>query len=328
MARNIESKLTFNTSETKAFDAIAETIVGRNKGFAAQDKNFLSIKVRDLDSVKVNELFERHLISKELLANKKNSWIVIRKDNKVCVMLGEEDHIRIQSIHVGMALRQAFGESKGISDDIASEHKLAFRDDFGYLTSCPTNLGCAMRASVMIFLPALTLTGQIDSVIGHVMEALENDRVTVRGVYGEGSEAGGHMYQISNQACLGMSEQAIIESVEEIAIQIAKVEVEVQQEWFANDPDWIIDQVNRSWALLTNSLIMSTSEAVDHLAMIKLGTCLGIIRLKNNKVLDDLFFNIQPATLVSQKNNTVTVRERDKIRAAKISGELRALRIN
>lgn len=324
IARNLESALTFDTSEVRAFDAIADTIVRRNKDFASIDLSFLSIRVRELDSVKVSELFERHLISKELLANKKNSWIVIRKDNKVCVMLGEEDHIRIQSIHTGMALRQAFKESKIIADDIAAEHKLAFRDDFGYLTSCPTNLGCGMRASAMMFLPALTLTGQI----GEIVEQLQDERITVRGVYGEGSEAGGYMYQISNQACLGMSEQSIIENVENIAMQIAQMEIKVQQELFLGDPDEIMDQVNRSWGILTNALIISTSEAVDHLAMLKLGACLEIIRLKNNKVLDDLFFNIQPATLVTHRNNPLSVRERDKIRAAKISGELRALRVN
>jgi len=317
IARNLESTLTFDTSETRAFDAVAQTIVNRNKGFA-------STKVRDLSPDMVKALFEQHLISKDLLANKKNSWIVIRTaDNKVCVMLGEEDHIRVQTILPGLLLRKAFEESKKITDDISAEHKLAFRDDFGYLTSCPTNLGCGMRASAMLFLPALTITGHVDGII----EQLRDERITVRGVYGEGSEAGGHMYQISNQACLGISEQSIIENVENFAIQIAKKEIEVQQELFTSDPDWVLDQIQRSWGILTNALMITTSEAVDHLAMLKLGACLDIIRFKNNRILDDLFFIIQPATLVTQETRAASVRERDKIRAAKVSKMLREARI-
>jgi len=316
-ARNLDSNLTFNTSEIRAFDAVAETIVGRNKGFA-------STKVRDLAPDMAKALFEQHLVSKELLANKKNSWIVIRTtDNRVCVMLGEEDHIRIQSIHQGLDLRRGFADGKKIADDIAAEHPIAFRDDFGYLTSCPTNLGCAMRASVMMFLPALTLTNQVSAI----EDQLRDERITVRGVYGEGSEAGGYMYQISNQACLGMCEQSILENVEAFAIQIAKIELELQQKLFKDDPDGIVDQVCRSWGILTNAVMISTSEAVDHLAMLKLGACLDIIALKNNRLLDDLFFTVQPATMATQETRAANVRERDKLRAAKISEVLRTSRI-
>jgi protein arginine kinase len=316
IARNLESAMTFDTTEKRAFNTVADTIVRNNKDFVAE-------KVSVIAPGMVRALFEQHLISKELLENKANSWIVVRKDNKVCVMLGEEDHIRIQSIHRGMELRRAFTESMKIADSIASEHKLAFRDDFGYLTSCPTNIGCGMRASVMIFLPALSITNQISDIV----ERLRDERITVRGVYGEGSEAGGYMYQISNQACLGMSEQSIIENVESIALQIAKIEIELQQKMFKDDPEWIVDQVYRSWGILTNALMISTSEAVDHLAMLKLGNCLGIIGLKNNRVLDDLFFTIQPATIITQDDRASSMRERDKVRAAKISQDLRALRI-
>jgi len=316
IARNLDSRLTFNTSEAGAFNAVAETIKRRNK-------DFLGVEVKGLSSEMAKSLFERHLISKELLKNKKNSLIVVRKDNKVCVMLGEEDHIRIQSIHTGLAVRRAYDDSKNVADDIAAEHKLAFRDDFGFLTSCLTNLGCAMRASVMIFLPALTLTGNIDSI----EERFRNERITVRGLYGEGSEAGGYMYQISNQACLGMSEQSIIENVEAVAIQLSKMELELQQRLFQDDPDAITDQVYRSWGILTNALVLSSSEAVDHLAMLKLGACLDIIRLKNNQELDNLFFLIQPATLVTQDDRASSVSARDKIRAAKVSEVLRHSRI-
>jgi protein arginine kinase len=316
VARNLESNLTFDTGEAGAFDGVAKTL-------AAKNKDFFATQVKELKPDMAKALFEQHLISKELLANQKNSWIVVRKDNKVCVMLGEEDHIRIQSTHQGMALRLAAEEGKQIADDIASEHKLAFREGFGYLTSCPTNLGCGMRASVMMFLPALSMTGQINGIIGQ----LRGKRITVRGVYGEGSSASGYMYQISNQACLGMSEQAIIENVEKIALQVAHTEIELQKRILCENHDWVIDQVHRSWGLLTNAYIMTTGEAVDHLAMLKLGACLGIIQFKNNRLLDEWFFTIRPSTLISQDDRATSVNERDKIRAATLGEKLRAARI-
>jgi protein arginine kinase len=293
LARNLEG-LPFKTARPNAFDAVAATIKARNKGF-------LSTPISDLGPDMATALFEQHLISKNLLENKVNSLIVVKTadgkggrevkaGNPVCVMLGEEDHIRIQAIQTGLNLSAAFEEAKKIADDIAHEHDVAFRADFGYLTSCPTNLGTAMRASVMLFLPALTMTHQIDEIVNQ----LRDRRITVRGVYGEGSAAGGNMYQISNQACLGMSEQQILENVQAIAIQIAKIELNLQAKLYKSDPDGIVDQVFRSWGVLTNAFMLSSAEAMDHLAFLKLGATLGIIDFKNNRILDDLFFIIQP----------------------------------
>ena len=324
LARNLEGGITFKTNARNAFDGLAETIKKRNK-------NFISTRVADLGDDMAKALFEQHLISKELLANKVNSCIVVKNDNTVCVMLGEEDHIRIQSIQTGLALKTAFEEARKIADDIACEHEIAYRTDFGYLTSCPTNLGCAMRASVMIFLPALTITGQIKEVIDTITKQLENrrmnGRITVRGVYGEGTESAGNMYQISNQACLGLSEQEIVQQVEALAIQLAKVELKLQQEIHKQDPDYITDKIMRSWGILTNAFMLSSAEAVEHLAYLKLGTCLGIIEFKNNRILDDWFFIVQPATLTVQDDRASSVTERDKMRAKNVAKMLRDSRI-
>lgn len=315
LARNI-SGVPFKTKTRGAFDAIAETIKLNNR-------NFLSTRIQDLAPEMSKALFEQHLISKELLANKVNSVIVVKNNNKVCVMLGEEDHVRIQALETGLNLMTCFEEAKKIADDIAANHKVAFNADFGYITSCPTNLGCGMRASVMMFLPALTITRQIDSVIDDLADA----RITVRGVYGEGSATQGSMYQISNQACLGMSEQQILENVQSVVIGLATAELESQHHLFSKAPDEIIDQVSRAYGILTNAHMLSSAEAVDHLAFLKLGACLEIIRFKNNRILDDLFFIVQPATLATQDERAQSVKERDKIRASRVAEVLRTSRI-
>jgi protein arginine kinase len=313
LARNLEG-IPFKSRKEGAFDNIAETIKRHNKGYVSR-------AISQLSDDMATALFEQHHISKELLGSK-NGVVVASPDNKTYTMLGEEDHVRIQTIEVGLNLSNAFEASKKIADDIALEHDVAFRDDFGYLTSCPTNLGCGMRASVMMFLPALTMTKQIS----HVIDELYDQRITVRGVYGEGSEAGGNMYQISNQACLGMSEQKILDNVQKIAMQIAKIELTLQARLYKDDPDDIINQVLRSWGILTNAHMISSGEAVEHLALLKLGSCLEIISFKNNRILDDLFFIIQPATLTAQ-DKASNVRERDKIRAQKVSDILMKARI-
>jgi protein arginine kinase len=308
--------LPFKTKKQGAFDAVAETIKSKNK-------NFLSTSIRDLGSDMAKALFEQHLISKEFLANRSNGVIVVKNNNKVCIMLGEEDHMRIQTIELGFALETAYDESFKIAGDIAGAHEIAYRNDIGYLTSCPTNLGCAMRASVMVFLPALTMTGQIDGII----DKLSNQRITVRGVYGEGSSAVGNMYQISNQACLGLSESQILENVKNVTLQIVKIELELQRKLYKNSPDEIIDQVFRAYGLLTSAYMLSSAEAVENLASLKLGACLDIIKFKNNRILDDLFFIIQPATLQSQDDRANTAVARDKIRAQKVADYLRTSRI-
>ena len=321
LARNLDNGLTFKTNKKGAFDELAQTIKSRNK-------DFVFTRVEDLGRDMAKALYEQHLISKELLENKVNSCIVVRKDNKVCVMLGEEDHMRIQSIQTGLSLQTAYDDVKKIADDLEQEHKIAFCEEFGYITSCPTNLGCGMRASVMMFLPALELSGSIDDVIYGILGKMNaRGRVTVRGVYGEGSDAGGHMYQISNQACLGMTEQEILGIVETLTVQIAKAELEKQKEIYRADPDFLVDRIMRSWGLLTNAHMLSSDEAVGNLAYLKLGACLGIVEFKNNRILDDWFFMVQPATLTTQDDRASSVRSRDKIRAQKVAEVLRSSRI-
>jgi protein arginine kinase len=321
-ARNIEN-LPFKIKKPDVFSGIADTIKTKNP-------NFVSANIDQISKCQAQAIYEQHLISREFLSNK-NGIIVTRDDSnekqkparqQVCVMLGEEDHIRIQVIELGMSLDSAYKTAKKISNDIEAEHKIAKSAELGYLTSCPTNLGTAMRASVMMFLPALTMTGQINMAINN----LRNMRIAVRGVYGEGSGASGHMYQISNQACLEMDESEILKKVEGIAVKLANDEIELQKALFKEQGDWVIDNVMRSFGALTHAYMISSDEAIGHLAWLKFGDCLGIIKFKP-RVLDDLFFVTKPFTLLSQHEKAEDTITRDKLRAKKIADILRTSRI-
>jgi protein arginine kinase len=316
LARNLED-IPFKTKTKGIFNGIADTICKHNK-------HFVSTPAAKLSPEMSQALFEQHLVSRELLASIDTSVIVASPDNKVVIMLGEEDHIRIQSLQTGADLATAYDNAKKIDGDIVREHSIAWRKDFGFLTSCPTNLGAGMRSSVMIFLPALTITGQIELLA----EQLSNARLTVRGVYGEGGEIeGGYMYQISNQACIDMTEKQILDMVKSVTVQIAKFEIEAQNQIYRENPDEIIDAVMRSWGILTNAYMLSTSDAVEHLAKLKLGACLGIVKFKNQRILDDLFFIIRPATMATADARAGDTTERDKIRAKRVAEYLKSQRV-
>ena len=318
LARNLEG-IPFKTKEAGALSSVAETIKKSDPGFSVE-------RISELGAAKSQALFEQHLISRELLENK-NGIALLRageenNTKRICVMIGEEDHIRVQVIDLGLNLRGIFDSAFTISNEINKKHNVAFSNEIGYLTSCPTNLGTGMRASVMLFLPALTKTGRIDAIAN----MLRADHITVRGTHGEGSEAGGYMYQISNQSCLGMSEQQILEKVERVAVELAQLELTLHAELMKNNPDEIKNQVMISLGILTHAHMISSAQAVDNLAWLKLGDCLGIVRFKK-RILDDLFFIIQPATLAIENEKAGKVVERDKLRASKIARILNSSRI-
>jgi len=317
LARNLQG-VPFKPNGTDAFVDLSTSIKNGFPGFA-------SVRVDQLDPSVATALFEQHLISREILKNKKSGMIVTREADggrlRACVMLGEEDHARIQVIQTGMALDSAYELAKSVAVKIEEEHKIARDEKLGFLTSCPTNLGTAMRASVMLFLPALSLTGRINQIISE----LKGHKIVVRGVYGEGSEATGYMYQISNQACLGMTEDSILKKVTEITTQLCNIELNLQKELYAKNRDDLIDQVQRAFGLLTHAHKISSDEATENLAWLKLGDCLGIFKFKP-RILDDLFFVIKPASLSSQNEKAKEILERDKMRATKLATTLKSSR--
>jgi protein arginine kinase len=320
LARNIDG-IPFENHDKKLFEQIAESIKAKNP-------RYFSCPLSELDSTTQNGLFEQHIISKDFLNNTETGIIVTRNDNKISIMLGEEDHIRIQSIDSGLNLPAVYKIAKEIADKLPLDFRIAYDKDLGFLTKCPTNLGGGLRASVMIYLPALTLTGEIQKAFANIN--INGDKITIRGVYGEGSKSFGCIYQISNQNCLFLNDQEILSLVNSAVNKIASIEFNLQSRLFKETPDEIIDKIMRAWGILTNARLISNREAGEQLVWIKLGVCLKILAFKNDRIIDDLFFITKPATLITNARAIdcgLSVADRDKLRADQIREKLLSFRI-
>lgn len=262
-------------------------------------------------------LQEKHLISPDLLEECPFGSVLISADENVSVMVNEEDHIREQVILSGLALDQAYDRVCRIDDALGKNIKFAFDNRFGYLTSCATNLGTGMRASVMMFLPALTLQNMMDGCITDVGRL----NMTVRGVYGEGSKADGYLYQISNQRTLGVKEIDIIDSVKGAINHIVDAELRARQ-LLKRDESELKDGIYRAWGIANNAYKLSTAEAMQFLAMIRLGGYYGYIDIGDEKEFQDLVTSCQPANMQRLGGNEMSVDERDAFRARHIAAAL------
>ena len=271
------------------------------------DMRFIS----QMDEVEKRAYLERHLISLDLLQNNRLGAVMVNKDESLSIMLNEEDHIREQSIVKGLDLTKAYKKIRRIDDKIISQVELAYDDHFGFLTSCPTNVGTGMRASVMMFLPALSRTGRISALI----EALEKRKMTVRGIYGEGSSSSGYMYQISNRTSLGYSEEDIIESVHKSVISVCQLENKEREVLFNTNKTAYTDRIMRSKGILTNAYILSTKEFFERFADVKTGVALGIIECADVEKLDDFLVDVLPGNLIKKAGRQMRERERDIYRA-------------
>lgn len=280
--------------------------------------NFLSLKELSLNEC--NALFEQHLISKELIENKDISGIAISEDEKMIVMVNEEDHIREQCIESGFNLYKPYRRLSKIDDEILSALPIAYDDDLGFITASPANLGTGMRASVMLFLPAIDLCGKIDELVSRAKE----NGLTIRGIYGEGSRALGYFYQISNQGSLGLSEDEIIDKVSDFIYSVCNLEEELRQSLIENEFAKYKDQALRSYGILCNCYSLEEEEMFEHLANIKLGQALGFLDIKANDKFQKLFYEGLSANL-----NVIfeffNEKEENIIRAEYISNKVKEL---
>lgn len=275
----------------------------------------------DMDSVSQLDgtiLQEKHLISPDLLTECPYGSVFISADECVSVMVNEEDHIREQVILRGLSLDQAYDRVNKIDDLLSKNIKFAYSPRFGYLTACATNLGTGMRASVMMFLPALTIQNRIDSCINDVGRL----NMTVRGVYGEGSNADGYLYQISNQRSLGINERDILDSVKSAINFILDSELRARQLLKQNENE-LKDKIYRAWGVAGNAYKLSTAEAMQLLAMISLGDYYGYIRINDHEGFQRLITHCQPANMQRLSGRNLSVEERDVFRARYVATELK-----
>jgi len=286
-------------------------------------KDAFSQELADLSSVQKQVLVERHLISREHAARSDGSAAVIERRQSLSLMLNEEDHLRMQSIRPGLNLRQAY-ECLAENDDILEQSlDIAFDRDLGYLTTCPTNLGTGMRASAMLHLPGLVIGDQI----GPVLQAVAKLGLAVRGLYGEGTESLGNLYQISNQSTLGESEDTIIRKLERVIGEVATHERNARDKLLEEDPEMVHDKIGRAYGVLRHAWIIDSKEALTHLSLLRLGGDLGFFPANTMKMCDTLLMDIQPAHLQLHSGRKLSPEERDAIRAEIVRSRLQSLPI-
>ena len=256
--------------------------------------------MRDLSKNARGVLVEQHLISPELAA-KDGGAVLLFEEGSASVMVGEEDHLRIQAMRPGLQLNEAIAQADRIDRTLERGERFAFDRSWGYLTACPTNTGTGMRASVMLHLAALTMLHQT----GQVIRAVSQLGLTVRGLYGEGSEASGQLYQLSNQITLGRTEDEILKLLSDTADQV------IQRERTARE---LLMEHTRSWGEFTNARLMTNKEFLARLSDARLASDLGLIPVSAAQ-LNKLMGDVQPATLERNAGRTLKSEERDELRA-------------
>ncbi len=269
------------------------------------DRTLHFIKLEDIDNTMQSSLVEKHLISRDLL-NMKNAGVLLNNKEDISIMINEEDHLRIQVMKPGFNFEDAFLEAEKLDDKISEKIKYAYDEKYGYLTACPTNVGTGLRASVMIHLPALRIIGKID----RVLDVVNKVNLNVRGVYGEGSEAIGDLYQVSNKVSLGLSEEEIVNNVKGVVQKLIEQERKAR-EYLKNRGLEFEDKVYRAYGTLMFARKISYLECAKLISVVRLGINMGIIKEIDNKKLSEISVFTKPATLQKCLKKELNQEERD-----------------
>lgn len=288
---------------------------------ATMDKAGLELayqSVVNLDALDRQLLVERQLISRELSTGEGPRGVAIGPRENVSVMVNEEDHLRIQVMNSGFSLADVWEQINILDDQIEEYLHYAFNPQLGYLTACPTNVGTGIRVGVMLHLPALANTKQIEKVF----RALHKLNLAVRGLYGEGTQADGDFYQISNQQTLGKSERELIRNLSEVVPQIINYERQARQEWIGQRRQHLHDQISRAYGVLKTAHTISSSETMHLLSSVRMGVNLGLIDDLEIRTVNELFIHTQPAHLQKIQGEPLEVDERNIARAGYIRRRL------
>lgn len=319
LARNLE---TYPFS-TKLEENQAVELVNEVKGITRSleennERKFYSCNISTLTDIDKAAMVERHIVSPLLAEKQQTTGLILSEDETVSIMVNEEDHIRIQAIVGGMNLETAYEEANKIDDIVYEKLGFAFDEKYGYLTVCPTNVGTGMRASCMVFLPALSSARMIPKLI----EEVGKYGVAIRGIYGEGSKSLGSIYQISNQKTLGSSEREIIDNLNRIVTQVVKQERKRREYMLSVNADELEDQVYRSYGILRYARQISAEDAFIYLSQLKFGFDCGLIRFEREFNIHRLMMGVQPGSLQWTLGKNVGSQTRDQSRAEYIRKEL------
>jgi len=329
LARNLE-KILFATRATSSSEEEVLRLVKDGIEKSATFKHPLVFEMGALDEVDRQFLVERHLVSREHVAQPDHKAVAIGQGEVISVMINEEDHLRIQVMQSGLNLRDAWSIIDILDDELSEAIPFAYSSDMGYLTCCPTNTGTGMRASVMVHLPSLVITKQINKVL-HTITKLG---LTARGLFGEGTEASGNFFQISNQVSLGRTEEELIENIERILKQVIDHEQNARDALVTSNRTQLEDRIWRAYGILQHARTMSSGETLDLLSAVRLGVDLDLMSAKggsalggnglNQHIVNELFLFSQPAHLQKLEGKTLSAKDRDVKRAELIRQRLAA----
>ena len=278
----------------------------------------LFLRLDDMDNIDKQLLVERHLMSNEHAIRSNQKALLVNPDENIAIMVNEEDHLRIQVMESGFDLDVTWNIINSIDNRLSTMLPYAFKKEWGYLTACPTNTGTGMRGSIMLHLPALVMSRQIN----RVLEAIAKLSFTTRGLYGEGTQASGNFFQISNQVSLGQREEEILGNIKGVIKQIIEQEEKAREALLAEHREMLEDRIWRSFGTLKNAHIITSNETVELLSMLRLGNDIGLVKNIERGLINELFILTQPAHLQKLENKKLSSNERDVKRAQIIREKL------
>jgi protein arginine kinase len=318
LARNL-AKLPFpgwakKTERIRILDEIRPEVDGLD-----QMQGGFSEQLNELSALEKQVLVERHLVSREHAAKGMGSAVVIDQAQRVSIMINEEDHLRMQSMSFGLNLQKTFESVDEVDTALEAHLDFAFDPTLGYLTACPTNVGTGMRASAMVHLPGLALSEQINQVVNSINKI----GLAVRGLYGEGTEAMGNLFQVSNQTTLGEKEGQIIERLNKVIETLIQRENQARENLLQTKSTMLADQVGRAYGILTHAHSVSSKEALNLLSVMRLGIDLGFFPEDALVVINSLLMETQPAHLQHLSQQKLSAEERDHLRAEIVRKKLK-----
>jgi protein arginine kinase len=310
LARNLKNHRFVHFTKSPDKSRIFQTIIKAGQ-VCTKLKNPIVFNLKNLNSLQRHMLVERHIISHDMENEQGDRGVILTKDERMCVMINKEDHLRIQCIFSGFQPLKAWEEINKLDDEMAKNLDYAFLPQFGYLTACPTNVGTGIRISVLMHLPALVLTKNIEKTLKGIAQVGLN----IRGFYGEGTDVLGNLFQISNQTTLGKSEMEIIETLSRVIEQLIEIEQEGYQRLLHDARTSIEDKIWRAYGIMKNARLLTSSEFMSLSSALRLGIQLGICKEIDVQTLNEMLLLVQPSHLQNAQGQKMGPAERDRIRA-------------
>ena len=319
LARNIQGlpfPIAASPAQLQQIQAATEIAV---KKVSAGGKKYLDFRMADYSDVERQILLERRLISSEFVEKCEHTSLFVKQDESCAIMINEEDHLRIQALRPGLQLFKVWEQIDKLDNKLEKELPYAYDTKLGYLTSCPTNVGTGMRASVMLHLPGLVLSGKINAAI----QGVNKLSMAVRGIFGEGTDNRGNLFQVSNQSTLGESETQIIERLNTVITQLIMHEKNCRANLLKNKKYFLLDHVGRSYGILRHAYTLSSEEALNSLSDIRIGVDMGMFNSVDLHTVNKLFLTINPAHLQKFAKKELSSQERDIFRASFVREQLK-----